>query len=130
LPACDFPVTLSENKDSLFVHPAEVDGVKFYPGVIRFYSASYAATQNRTDTVLVYTRGTLEDVQDPAAVKPYSLDKVLKASRAVYNTGVAVKPLNIATPLKRNAKVHNAPKLNRVEGKVFDLKAQIEKLKK
>ena len=130
LPACDFPVTLSENKDSLFVHPAEVDGVKFYPGVIRFYSASYAATQNRTDTVLVYTRGTLEDVQDPAAVKPYSLDQVLKASRAVYNTGVAVKPLNIAAPLKRNAKVFNAPKLNRVEGKVFDLKAQIESLKK
>jgi hypothetical protein len=104
--------------------------VKFYPGVIRYYSADYAATQNRTNDVVKYTRGTVEEGRMPAATKPFSIDDVLKANKTMYATNnlIPVKSLSVAG--KRSAKVQNGPKLQRVEGKLFDLKAHAEKSKK
>ena len=130
LPNCEFPVTISEDKNTLTVHPAEVDGEKYYPGVIRYYSASYAATQNRTNDVLVYTRGSVEEGWKPAATKPFSVDNVIKSAKAMYNTNNLVAVKNLSAAGKRSAKVKNGPKLNRVEGKVFDVKANFEKNKK
>ncbi|MBO7294476.1 MAG: hypothetical protein J6U65_03575, partial [Bacteroidaceae bacterium] len=62
--------------------------------------------------------------------KPFSIDDVLKANKTMYSTNnlVAVKNLSVAG--KRSAKVQNGPKLQRVEGKLFDLKAHAEKSKK
>jgi hypothetical protein len=130
LPNCEFPVTISEDKQTLTVHPAEIDGVKFYPGVIRYYSADYAATQNRTNDVLKYTRGSEEEGWKPAQTKPFSIDDVLKASKAVYSTNNLLPVKNLSVAGKRAAKVKNGAKLNRVEGKIFDLKANFEKTQK
>jgi hypothetical protein len=65
----------------------------------------------------------------PVETKPFSIDDVLKANRAVYNSNELV-PVSMASHVKRNAKVKALPKLNRVEGKLFDLEAQIKSLKK
>lgn len=130
LPNCEFPVTISEDKQTLTVHPAEIDGVKFYPGVIRYYSADYAATQNRTNDVLKYTRGSEEEGWKPAQTKPFSIDDVLKANKAVYSTNNLLPVKNLSVAGKRAAKVKNGAKLNRVEGKIFDLKANFEKTQK
>jgi hypothetical protein len=104
--------------------------VKFYPGVIRYYSADYAATQNRTNDVLKYTRGSEEEGWKPAQTKPFSIDDVLKASKAVYSTNNLLPVKNLSVAGKRAAKVKNGAKLNRVEGKIFDLKANFEKTQK
>ncbi len=129
LPSCEFPVTVTANKDSLIVGPAEVDGKLYYPGVIRYYSADYAATQNGTNRELIYTRGTLEGAQLPAATKAFSIDEVLKANKSMYGTNELI-PAQLPVVGKRSAKVVNAPKLKRVEGKLFDLNAKVQSLKK
>jgi hypothetical protein len=79
---------------------------------------------------LKYTRGSEEEGWKPAQTKPFSIDDVLKANKKMYSTNnlVAVKNLSVAG--KRASKVKNGPKLNRVEGKLFDLKANFEKNKK
>ena len=123
--ACEFPVTLSEDKNTLTVHPVEVDGILYYPGTVQ-YNYGYAYPQNVTYKELIYTRGTLEDAQSPVAAKQFSVADAIKSSRSVYETGegVAVK---FTAPAKRTAKLQARPKLNRVEGKVFDVKANFEK---
>lgn len=123
--ACEFPVTLSEDKNTLTVHPVEVDGILYYPGTVQ-YNYGYAYPQNVTYKELIYTRGTLEDAQSPVAAKQFSVADAIKSSRAVYESGegVAVK---FTAPAKRTAKLQTLPKLHRVEGKVFDVKANFEK---
>lgn len=123
--SCEFPVTISEDKNTLTVHPYEFEGVLYYPGTIQ-YNYGYAYPQNVTPKELVYTRGTLEDAENPVAAKRFSVADAIKASRAVYNAGegIAVK---FTAPAKRTAKIQALPKLNRVEGKVFDVKANFEK---
>jgi hypothetical protein len=128
LMACEFPVTVSEDKNTLTVHPVEYEGVLYYPGTVQ-YNYGYAYPQNVTYKELVYTRGTLEDAESPVAAKQFSVADVIKSSRAVYSSGegVAVK---FTAPAKRNAKLQARTKLNRVEGKVFDVKANFEKNRK
>ena len=123
--ACEFPVTISEDKNTLTVHPVEYEGILYYPGTVQ-YNYGYAYPQNVTPKELVYTRGTLEDAESPVAAKSFSVADAIKSSRAVYNAGegVAVK---FTAPAKRTAKIQALPKLNRVEGKVFDVKANFEK---
>lgn len=126
--ACEFPVTISEDKNTLTVHPVEFEGILYYPGTVQ-YNYGYAYPQNVTPKELVYTRGTLEDATNPVAAKRFSVADAIKASRAVYGAGEAVA-VDFAAPAKRNAKLQALPKLNRVEGKVFDVKANFEKNKK
>ncbi|MBQ2122408.1 MAG: hypothetical protein II200_00235 [Bacteroidaceae bacterium] len=125
LMACEFPVTISENKDTLTVHPCEYEGVLYYPATIS-YNWGYANPQNITDKEVTYVRSTSNM---PVETKPFSIDDVLKANRAVYNSNELV-PVSMASHVKRNAKVKALPKFNRVEGKLFDLEAQIKSLKK
>ncbi len=125
LMACEFPVTVSEDKNTLTVHPCEFDGVLYYPGTIS-YNWGYANPQNITDKELTYVRGTLDA---PVATKRFSIDEVIKANKAVYNTAESF-PVSMISHAKRNAKIKSLPKLNRVEGKLFDLNAKIQSLKK
>ena len=123
--ACEFPVTISEDKNTLTVHPVEFEGILYYPGTVQ-YNYGYAYPQNVTPKELVYTRGTLEDAENPVAAKRFSVADAIKASRAVYGAGEAVA-VDFVAPAKRTAKIQALPKLNRVEGKVFDVKANFEK---
>lgn len=123
--SCEFPVTISEDKNTLTVHPVEFEGILYYPGTVQ-YNYGYAYPQNVTPKELVYTRGTLEDAENPVAAKRFSVADAIKASRAVYGAGEAVA-VDFVAPAKRTAKIQALPKLNRVEGKVFDVKANFEK---
>ncbi len=123
--ACEFPVTVSEDKNTLTVHPIEQDGILYYPGTVQ-YNYGYAYPQNVTYKELVYTRGTLEDAESPVAAKSFSVADAIKSSRAVYNAGEGVA-MKFTAPAKRTANLQTLPKLNRVEGKVFDVKANFEK---
>ena len=123
--ACEFPVTISEDKNTLTVHPVEFEGILYYPGTVQ-YNYGYAYPQNVTPKELVYTRGTLEDATNPVAAKRFSVADAIKASRAVYSASEAVA-IDFTAPAKRTAKIQALPKLNRVEGKVFDVKANFEK---
>jgi hypothetical protein len=109
----------------LTVHPIEQDGILYYPGTIQ-YNYGYAYPQNVTPKELVYTRGTLEDAESPVAAKSFSVADAIKSSRAVYNAGEGVA-MKFTAPAKRTANLQTLPKLNRVEGKVFDVKANFEK---
>jgi hypothetical protein len=80
---CQFPVTVSENKDSIIVHPVDTLGAKYYPSTVLNYGGGYIATQNSTDTVMVYTKGALAGAAKLSAVKPYSVDEVIKAIKSV-----------------------------------------------
>ena len=123
--ACEFPVTISEDKNTLTVHPVEYEGILYYPGTVQ-YNYGYAYPQNVTPKELVYTRGTLEDAESPVAAKSFSVADAIKSSRAVYNAGEGVA-MKFTAPAKRTANLQTLPKLNRVEGKVFDVKANFEK---
>lgn len=127
---CQFPVTVSENKDSIIVHPVDTLGAKYYPSVVLNYGGGYIATQNSTDTVMVYTKGALAGAAKLSAVKPYSVDEVIKANKSVYNQGGELMPAKLAKAAKLHKKLSVMPKLNRVEGKLFDLNAHLQSLKK
>ena len=133
LTTCDFPVTISADKDSIIVHPFEIvnnDGTvrKYYPGTMRAYSGAYMALQNKTNDVLVYTRATA----NATATKKVNnvVENEIKKTKALYNESV-ILPVEgtVTTAAKRNAKLGYGPKVS-TENKLFDFKANQVKAKK
>ncbi len=125
--SCEFPVTISDDKNTLTVHPVEYNGILYYPGTIQYYNGN-AYPQNVTPKELVYTRGTL-DATTRVAAKCVSIADEINTSKAVYSAGEPIA-LKLATPVKRVAKFSTLPKINRVKGQLFDVKANFEKNRK
>lgn len=132
LMTCEFPVTISADKDSIIVHPYEIvddNGKvrKYYPGTMIAYSASYMSLQNKTDTVLVYTRATAKNTAKKAA----ATKKVEMDVKSLYNEEIILPVQGSHTTFaKRNAKLGTAPKVVATENKLFDFKANQAKAKK
>ena len=84
------------------------------------------ALQNKTDTVLVYTRATAKTTAKKAAAK-----KAEKKVKSLYNEEI-ILPVNegFTTIAKRNAKLGSAPKVVATENKLFDFKTNQAKAKK
>ncbi len=101
LSECEFPVTISEDKNTITIHPAEVDGVKYYPGTIRYYSADYSAIQNRTNNVVKLTRGSIKEGWNPATTKYSSVEDAFKTNKTMNITPNIVHDNDFSTTSER-----------------------------
>ena len=124
---CEFPVTISEDKNTLTVNPVEVDGVSYYPATIQ-YNYGYAYPQNVTDRALIYTRGKLE-TSTVAAAKKMALDNSYKLTQSLSDMTVEGFPVKVAKAAKRVRFGAEAAQKQGATG-LFDLKSNVEKFKK
>ena len=124
---CEFPVTISEDKNTLTVNPVVVDGVSYYPATIQ-YNYGYAYPQNVTDRALIYTRGKLE-TSTVAAAKKMALDNSYKLTQSLSDMTVEGFPVKVAKAAKRVRFGAEAAQKQGATG-LFDLKSNVEKFKK
>jgi hypothetical protein len=124
---CEFPVTISEDKNTLTVNPVVVDGVSYYPATIQ-YNYGYAYPQNVTDRALIYTRGKLE-TSTVAAAKKMALDNSYKLTHSLSDMTVEGFPVKVAKAAKRVRFGAEAAQKQGATG-LFDLKSNVKKSNK
>jgi hypothetical protein len=124
---CEFPVTISEDKNTLTVNPVVVDGVSYYPATIQ-YNYGYAYPQNVTDRALIYTRGKLE-TSTVAAAKKMALDNSYKLTHSLSDMTVEGFPVKVAKAAKRVRFGAEAAQKQGATG-LFDLKSNVKKFNK
>lgn len=124
---CEFPVTISEDKNTLTVNPVVVDGISYYPATVQ-YNYGYAYPQNVTDRALIYTRGKLED-SSVAAAKKMAIDNSYKLTHSLSDLAIEGYPIKVAKAAKRVRFGEEAAPKQGATG-LFDLKSNVTNSKK
>ena len=124
---CEFPVTISEDKNTLTVNPVVVDGISYYPATVQ-YNYGYAYPQNVTDRALIYTRGKLED-SSVAAAKKMAIDNSYKLTHSLSDLAIEGYPIKVAKAAKRVRFGEEAAPKQAKTG-LFDLKSNVTNSKK
>lgn len=66
-----FPVTVSEDRNTITIHPIELEGVKYYPNMIGMDNTMMQTIlENPVVSEIVLTRGWTEDDKEQSAVRP------------------------------------------------------------